>query len=99
MDIRRAMKIHLDRQAGGVEFEPGDWSRTGDRLMRHEPTQTIFRVEPDKAAVKRGTIGLFDVSAKLVHVYDGCEVPSQPHQVELGRAAIGVYLQEIGVWK
>ena len=67
--------------------------------MHHELTQTIFRVEPDKGALKRGAIGLFDVAAKLVHVCDGCEVPSQTEQVELGRAAIAVSLQEIGVWK
>jgi hypothetical protein len=99
MDIRRAKKIHLDRKAGGVEYEPGDWTRTGPRQMHHEPTQTIFEVAPDKAAMKRGSIGLFDVSAKLVHVCDGCKIPSQTEQVELGRTAIAVYLQGIGMWK
>ena len=99
MDIRRAKKIHLDRKAGGVEYEPGDWTRTGTRQMHHELTHTIFEVVPDKAAMKRGTIGLFDVSAKLVHVCDGWETPSQTQQVELGRAAIAIFLQEIGVWR
>ena len=34
-----------------------------------------------------------------MHVCDGKNVPSPVKQVELGRAAIAVYLQEINVWK
>jgi hypothetical protein len=99
MDITRAKTIHLDRKESGVTFEPDEWSRAGHWLMRHEPTQTTFLVAPDTAALKRGAIGIFDVSARLVHVCDGHAVPSVLEEVELGKAAIAVYLQEINVWK
>lgn len=88
--------------AGSFLFEQTDWSRIpydGWPLMHHEPTHTIFMLYPDPAAMTpEGTFDANHTVAQLVHVCDGHAVPSVAEQVDLGRAAIGVFLIVNGWW-
>ena len=99
MDITNAIRVHLDREAQSVLYEPRDWSRCATDCMRHVPTHTIFKVDPDAAAIERNAIGIFDVGAQLVHVCEGHKVPTARQQERLGRAAIAIFLQQIGMWE
>ena len=58
-----------------------------------------FEIRQNDDVRPEDRVTLFQFSARLVHVCDGYEVPSSADQVPLGRAAIAIFLQEVGVWK
>jgi hypothetical protein len=93
-------RIRLDPKASGVLYAPEEWSSIeGSRMMRHKPTHTVFEIECDDVAMERGEATVFEFSARLVHVCDSHAVPSAAEQAPLARAAIAIFLQEIGAWK
>jgi hypothetical protein len=80
-----------------------EWEMGGGALIRHLPTSTIFRIGVDEEARRKGKASLDDFYAQLVHACDAKWAPDQGMDQDslnfLGRGAIAVYLQEIGVWK
>jgi len=95
----RGERIYLDREAGGVWFEPEDWVVSEGHFIRHRPTSTIFQIECDRAAIARNRATIFNFSARLVHVCDGKPLPDDEALVPLARAALADYLIETGLWK
>jgi hypothetical protein len=99
MDVNGAL-ISIDPKAKGVLFEPKDWDLVeGFNMMRHKPTSCLFQIECDDAAMRASRTTIFDFSARLIHVCGDGRIPRQAEQARLGRAAIALFLQEIGVWK
>jgi len=92
--------IRLDPKAKGTLFEPKDWELVrGHRMIRHKPSGCIFAIDCDNDAIQKDTATVYQFSARLVHVCDHRTVPSFAVQRPLGRAAIVVFLQEIGAWR
>jgi len=92
--------VRLDPEAGRVLYDPKDWELVeGQTMIRHKPTSCIFIIECDDEAMQNGEATLFQFSASLIHVCDHRRIPSITKQVTLGRAALAVFLQAIGVWK
>lgn len=91
--------VSLDLEMGGVAFEPEDWLMCGKHfgLMHHLPTHAQYFVDLPKEAHVKETVSISEFRAWLTYAPEG--IPSRAEQIELGRAAIAVFLQQTGLWK
>jgi hypothetical protein len=85
--------ITLDPEEDNFLFQPGDWTRQG-QVMFHMPTHLAFIVSIPEDLPPRHNLSVFDFFARLGHVCAGHAMPSD--YVSLGRAAIIVFLLQIG---
>ncbi len=94
------VEIKLDPQKDHVDIEEDDWAiDVAEHLMRHRPTKLTFWIGMDEEAQKAGGGTIFNFLAKPVHICSGHQLPPPAELIELGRAAILLYLHGSGLIK
>ena len=94
------MEIKLDPQKDHVDVEDDDWAiDVAQHLMRHMPTKMTFRIEMDEESQKAGAGTILNFLARPIHICSGHHLPPEGELIELGRAAILLYLQGSGLIK
>jgi hypothetical protein len=90
--------ITLDMRFGDPPVRDEDWLAMEPPFIQHKPTRTIFRIDPPSVDDMPDSFTRFDLTARLVHVCDGEEIPEGWNLIHLGVAAIIMALKHSGDW-
>ena len=93
-------KIYLAMGAADVEYELPEWRlcESPVNCIIHVPTWSIFQIERDRDQRNGRAVTPGAFFARIVHLCDPEYRPSDEELEFLGRAAVVVYLQAVGIW-